>query len=154
MGALDVCACGLCLARARRRPVAARGHCGTRLGARLDLRQSQRGRFLALARSARQNPQPEVVRAAVLLDRARFSPGAIDGIDGDNFRKAVGVYQKQKSLDGTGHLDQATWDKLVADSAPVLVRRKVTAAEAKGPFVRRISAKMEAQAKLARLSYT
>ncbi|WP_131113055.1 L,D-transpeptidase family protein [Lichenihabitans psoromatis] len=99
-------------------------------------------------------PVPEVVKAEVLLDRARFSPGAIDGIDGDNFRKAIAAYQAQMKLPVSGHLDQATWNKLVGDdAAPVLTERPISAAEAKGPFVKRIPAKMEQQSKLDRMGY-
>ncbi len=100
-------------------------------------------------------PSSTVLKAAILLDRARFSPGAIDGIDGDNFRKAVGAYQKQMGLGASGVLDQATWDKLTgSDGGVVLVTRPVTPADLKGPFAKRIPAKFEAQAKLKRLAYT
>ncbi len=110
--------------------------------------------FTPLPNPPSKMPSAVILRAEVLLDRARFSPGAIDGLDGDNFRKAVHAFQGQAGLPVDGQLNQATWDKLVAgDGAPVLVTRTLTKAEAKGPFVKRIPAKMEAQAKLRRLGY-
>src|SRR6516162_8659218 len=46
-----------------------------------------------------------IVKAEVLLDRAGFSPGVIDGRDGDNYRKALAVFQRQSGLDPTATLD-------------------------------------------------
>ena len=46
-----------------------------------------------------------IAKAETLLDRARFSPGAIDGFDGDNFRKAVRAFQEVNGLTVTGRLD-------------------------------------------------
>ena len=96
---------------------------------------------------------PEVVKAEVLLGRAHISPGAIDGIDGDNFRKALAAYQRQVSLPETGRLDQGTWDKLSGDHAAAMRRYEITTADADGPFTRTIPARFEAQSRLKRLGY-
>src|SRR5262249_35142037 len=39
-----------------------------------------------------------VLKAEAALDRAGFSPGAIDGRNGDNFRKALAAFQAQDGL--------------------------------------------------------
>ncbi len=114
-----------------------------------------RATFAPLPNPAAKRPVPEIVKAEVLLDRARFSPGAIDGIDGDNFRKALGAYQVQMGLQASGRLDKPTWDKLTgADPAPILVQRTIMQADLKGPFIKKIPAKFEKQADLKALGYT
>lgn len=95
-----------------------------------------------------------LVRVAVLLDRAHVSPGVIDGRGGDNLDKAVKAYRQANGLSDEPTIDAALLAKLMeADVAPALVTYEVTKADAKGPWTRRIPAKMEAQARLKRLGY-
>jgi lipoprotein-anchoring transpeptidase ErfK/SrfK len=94
------------------------------------------------------------IKAQVLLDRAGFSPGAIDGREGDNFENALRGFQKKNGLEQSGKLDKATGDKLAQGTEPALIEYTITAADVKGPFAEEIPAKYEDKAKLKRLDYT
>jgi lipoprotein-anchoring transpeptidase ErfK/SrfK len=95
-----------------------------------------------------------ILKAQILLDRAGFSPGAIDARSNGNFRTALAAFQEQHGLDGSGGLDQATWDALVATSAePVLGEYAITHADTRGPFAPDIPDEIEDRARLKRLSY-
>ena len=97
---------------------------------------------------------PVLIKAQILLDRARFSPGVIDGRDGENVQNAIRAFEKARGLPIDGALDDELWAKLNETSAdPVLTSYTVTEEDVKGPFTA-IPDKMEEQAKLERLLYS
>src|SRR5260370_26055940 len=62
-----------------------------------------------------------LIKVQALLDRARFSPGEIDGKAGDNFKKAIAAFSSARGLKSGGELSEAIWGELAGtSSAPVL----------------------------------
>ena len=86
------------------------------------------------AHAAHARKGPAIVRAQILLDRARFSPGEIDGATGSNFTTALRGFQRARGLDESGALDAATWTALESEAAPPLVDYTITADDVAGPF--------------------
>ena len=92
---------------------------------------------------------PTVLRLQRLLDRARFSPGTLDGHWGKNTEKAVFWLQAALRLETTGVVDEALYQRLVAaagDDTP-LRAYTVTGQDLAGPFVQ-IPEEPAAQAEL------
>ncbi|MFC3814955.1 L,D-transpeptidase family protein [Lysobacter sp. GCM10012299] len=77
---------------------------------------------------------PARLRAQILLDRMQFGPGEIDGRWGSNTERAIAAFQRSRNLDASGSLDEATWQALNTDAAPVLVEYRLTAQDIAGPY--------------------
>lgn len=98
---------------------------------------------------------PVLLRTQILLDRAYFSPGEIDGAGGDNTTRALAGFQAQHHLQATGRLDAATWAALVkSDARPAVGPYTIAAGDEKGPFIRQIPHGLDKQAALPCLCYT
>ncbi|WP_315811966.1 L,D-transpeptidase family protein [Bradyrhizobium sp. SZCCHNR2028] len=110
---------------------------------------------------AEEKMDPVAIRAQVLLDRARVSPGEIDGRFGDNARKALAAFARAKGLvgdqglAGDAKLTPELWEALLrGDQAPAIVSYTITRDDVKGPFLKKLPQHMEDMKDLPALGYT
>ncbi len=101
-----------------------------------------------------EKPTPLGIRLQVLLDRAHFSPGEIDGRFGENAKKALRAYAEAQQLPASDKLTDDIWIKLKADTQGVLTTYTVTDKDAAGPFLQKLPAKMEEMKGIPKLGYT
>lgn len=99
------------------------------------------------------NSKDATLRAQILLDRAHFSPGEIDGSAGSNNRRAISGFQGSNGLTVSGALDAPTWDALDRDTQPALISYTLLDADVAGPF-EPIPSDMMEKSKLTALGYT
>jgi lipoprotein-anchoring transpeptidase ErfK/SrfK len=98
---------------------------------------------------------PLVMRLQVLLDRAHFSPGVIDGLTGGNTDKALEAYAGEHDLDAGGGLREEIWTRLVEnDDAPAFKTYTIKQEDLDEDFVDSIPEGYDEQAAMERLSYT
>jgi lipoprotein-anchoring transpeptidase ErfK/SrfK len=99
-------------------------------------------------------PTPLGVRVQVLLDRAHFSPGEIEGKFGENAKKALRAFADAQQLPSTSTLSEDVWKKLATDAKPVMTKYTITEKDIAGPFLEKLPGKMEEMKDIPKLSYT
>ncbi|MGY3423120.1 hypothetical protein ACVWZW_003595 [Bradyrhizobium sp. F1.13.4] len=102
---------------------------------------------------SREKPTPGGVRLQVLLDRARFSPGEIDGRFGENAKKALRAYEEAQQLPVSDDVTADVWRKLTADGRPVTMNYTIAEEDVAGPFLKKLPAKMDDMKDIPKLSY-
>jgi lipoprotein-anchoring transpeptidase ErfK/SrfK len=95
-----------------------------------------------------------LLRLQLLLDRAHFSPGEIDGKPGGNTSRALDGFRRERGLRTGGPAREDDWKALETDGAPTVVDYTLTEKDVNGPYEKSIPVDMMEKAKLGALSYT
>jgi lipoprotein-anchoring transpeptidase ErfK/SrfK len=121
-----------------------------------DVKLAVNGQAPGVDQSAAAQQQRVLIKAQVLLDRAHFGPGSIDGKDGQNFGEAVSAFEAAHGLNPDGKLDAEVWRQLTQDTQPIMQDYVITDEDVKGPFLDKLPAPNDykALAALDHISYT
>lgn len=103
---------------------------------------------------SKDKPTPAGVRLQVLLDRAHFSPGEIDGKFGENARKALRAYAEAQQLPSSDEVTDDIWKALQGGDRPLTTTYTITDKDVAGPFLHKLPARMEDMKDIPKLSYT
>lgn len=77
----------------------------------------------------------DILSAQIMLDRAHFSPGVLDGLTGGNTARAVKAWQRSQNMKPTGLVDVALLSSLEkAASGPLVMHYQIVDSDVEGPF--------------------
>lgn len=94
------------------------------------------------------------LRVQILLDRASFSLGEIDGVIGANTIRAIVGFRAARGLPAGPIVDADLWKALGTDTSPaLLVEYTISADDLRGPFVK-VPVDMMRKARLKALGYS
>lgn len=106
-------------------------------------------------RGAQKQPETPAIdptlEIQILLDRAGFSPGEIDGVNGANTRRAIAAFESAHRIAASDRA--AMLQALSRGAADVLAPYTITAEDVAGPFTESIPTDLMEQAKLPALHY-
>lgn len=91
-------------------------------------------------------PKPDMLPTQVLLDRAGFSTGEIDGAGGPNTNQAIAAFEREKKT--------TIAEALTANAEPPTISYTITAEDEAMPRTEKIPEDMMEKAKLKRLDYS
>jgi lipoprotein-anchoring transpeptidase ErfK/SrfK len=92
----------------------------------------------------------EILQLQVLLDRAHFSPGEIDGQDGSNTRRALAAFRENRKLADAGTAQEA----LAKEGAAAVIAYAISEGDLAGPFEEAIPEDMMEKAQRRTLGFT
>jgi lipoprotein-anchoring transpeptidase ErfK/SrfK len=95
----------------------------------------------------------ELFHAQVLMSGHGFSPGVIDGKEGESFKLALKSFQEARGLQRTGKLDNETRSALLQANRPSTVMVRLGPDDVRSQYVYPFPKDPEAQAKLKFLGY-
>jgi lipoprotein-anchoring transpeptidase ErfK/SrfK len=107
----------------------------------------------AIVRVGSGSSGPAVLRLEILLDRAHFSCGEIDGRYGQNLKNAIEAYQLANQLSVDGVVGPSMWQLLNQDSADAVIEHTISAEDIAGPFDKNIPTDWVARSKLKGMYY-
>src|SRR5689334_12596341 len=106
-------------------------------------------------KAASKKLDPLTTKIEILLVRAHYSPGEIDGKDGENVEKALKAFAQAHGGTWDGKWTPDLWQAL-SNGAPdnLFTEYTITEEDVRGPFSRKIPTKMENMKDLTGLYYT